>query len=267
MNISLAQTRLDLDNRPRAKRVGLIILATCHSSEPDFQAFVAGPDVGVYTARIFYENPTTPENLLKTLPRLTEAASLIFPGQELDAICYSCTSASMVIGDDAVADAIRAAKPGVPVVTPTRAVVAGLQALGAHKVDVLTPYNRQTSTMMADYIAAAGFDVPRLTYFGLEDDRDMARISPASLVEAAAEAVSPDSDALFISCTALRAASAAADIEAAIGKPVVTSNLATTWMVREIAGIDSAVASTARLFAQRLLGIVMPLSRVGIRHG
>ncbi|MGV6874995.1 ectoine utilization protein EutA [Pseudochelatococcus sp. B33] len=248
MKVEQSETRLHFDERPRRKRIGLIILATCHSSEPDFHAFVGGPDVGIYTARIFYENPTTPENLRKTLPRLTEAASLIFPDQEVDAICYSCTSASMVIGDDAVAGAIQAVKPGVPVVTPTRAVVAALSALDARTVDILTPYNRETSTMMGEYIAGAGFDVQHLTYFGLEDDRDMARIAPASLVEAAAEACSDEADALFISCTALRAASAAADIEARIGKPVVTSNLATAWMVRRLAGIDTPVSSRARLF-------------------
>lgn len=252
MEIELSGAELRYDARPRPKRVGLIILATCHSSEPDFHAFVAGPDVGVYTARIFYENPTTPENLLKTLPRLTNAASLIFPDQELDAICYSCTSASMVIGDDAVAAAIHAGKPGVPVVTPTRAVVAGLASFGARKVDVLTPYNRETSTMMGEYIAKAGFDVPRLTYLGLEDDREMARISPRSIVEAAIAAASSDTDAMFISCTALRAASVAHEIEAAINKPVVTSNLATTWMVRQLAGIDGPAPSPARLFRQRL---------------
>jgi maleate isomerase len=252
VEIAISDTSLDFDARPRRKRVGLIILATCHSSEPDFQAYVASPDVGVYVARIFYENPTTPENLQKTLPRLTEAASLIFPDQELDAVCYSCTSASMVIGDDAVAAAVHAAKPGVPVVTPTRAVVAGLNAFGAKKVDVLTPYNRQTSTMMGEYIAKAGFEVPKLSYFGLEDDREMARISPRSIVEAAVEASSPESDALFISCTALRAAGIAGDIEAAIGKPVVTSNLATTWMVRQIVGSQGPAASAARLFGKRL---------------
>ena len=46
-------------------------------------------------------------------PALTAGAALILPGEKLDAICYSCTSASVVIGDAAVEAAIRPAKPGV----------------------------------------------------------------------------------------------------------------------------------------------------------
>jgi maleate isomerase len=251
--ILLSSENLEFDRRPRA-RVGLIALATDHSSEPDFHALVSGPDIGVYTTRIVYDNPTTPENLRKTLPRLTGAAALILPDEDLDAICYSCTSASMAIGDEAVFEAIRAGKPDVKVITPTRAVVAGLNALGAKKVDVLTPYNLETSTMMRDYIADAGFDVLSLTYFGLDDDREMARITPRSLIDAVARSVSPGADAVFISCTALRAAEAAASIEARIGRPVVTSNLATAWMARQLvgAGEGSKTRSSARLFQKNL---------------
>ncbi len=253
MPILQSSENLRFDARPRA-RIGLIALATDHSSEPDFHTLVSGPDIGVYTTRIVYDNPTTPENLRRTLPRLSGAAALILPDEDLDAICYSCTSASMAIGDEAVAEAIRAGKPDVAVITPTRAVVAGLQALGARKVDVLTPYNLETSTMMRDYVATAGFDVLSLNYFGLEDDRQMARITPGSLVQAAVRSASPEADALFISCTALRAAEAAADIEAAIGRPVVTSNLATSWMARQIvgAGAGGKNRSRARLFQTSL---------------
>ena len=55
-----------------------------------------------------YANPTTPENLRKMQPELTAGAGLILPGESLDAICYSCTSASVVIGDETIEAAIRA---------------------------------------------------------------------------------------------------------------------------------------------------------------
>jgi maleate isomerase len=249
--IQLSSDDLRFDQRPRS-RIGLIALATDHSSEPDFHTLVSGPDIGVYTTRIVYDNPTTPENLRKTLPRLSGAAELILPDEDLDAICFSCTSASVAIGDSAVFEAIRSGKPGVEVITPTRAVVAGLHALGVSKVDVLTPYNLDTSTMMGHYVAAAGFDVRSLTYFGLEDDRDMARITPESLAQAAARAATTEAEAMFISCTALRAAEAAPDIEAEIGRPVVTSNLATCWMARQLVGAGGGGRSRARLFQTSL---------------
>jgi maleate isomerase len=94
--IRLHPVRPALDARPLKKRVGLIILSTDHTTEPDFQRMVAGPEIGVYVARIPFANPVTPDNLRAMQPSLTEAAGLILPGEKLDAICYSCTSASVV---------------------------------------------------------------------------------------------------------------------------------------------------------------------------
>ena len=105
--IRLMPTRPVLDARPLEKRVGLIILATDHTSEPDFRRMVASERIGVYVARIPYKNPTTPENLRKMQPELAAGAALILPDETLDAICYSCTSASVVIGDAGIEAAIQ----------------------------------------------------------------------------------------------------------------------------------------------------------------
>ena len=227
--------------------LGLVILATDHTTEVDFQRMVASDRIGVYVNRIPYANPTTPESLLKMQPVLTEGASLILPGEPLDVVMYSCTSASVVIGDERIEAAIREAKPGVAVVTPTAAAVRGLKALGAGRISVLTPYTVETSRPMARYFANLGFRIDRFTCLGFDDDRKMARISPDELVAAAVEAMVPQSEALFISCTALRAAGVAAKIEAAIGKPVVTSNLATAWACLRLCGDEAERPQLGRL--------------------
>jgi maleate isomerase len=239
--IAVAGAKPALDQRPLKKRVGLIALATDHTTEPDFQRLVAnsdrgGPEIGVYVARIPYANPTTPENLRKMQPELTKGAALILPGEALDAVCYSCTSASVVIGDAAVSAAIHEAKPNVPVVTPTAAGVAGLRAFGARRISLLTPYTVATTRPMVDYFARAGFEIASATCLGLEDDREMARIAPRALVDLARSAIAPEADALFISCTAVRAALAAAEIERAIARPLVSSNLATAWACLRLCG-------------------------------
>lgn len=248
--ISQTGLQLTLDDRPMAKRAGLVILATDHTTEPDFQRMVASSNIGLYTSRIPYANPTTPENLRRMLSPMSEGAGLILPDEELDAICYSCTSASVVIGDDEVENALHLSKPHVPVVTPTRAAVKGLQAFDAKRISILTPYTIETSTPMAAYFSAKGFDIANFTCFGLDDDREMARISAASLIAAARETTADDADALFISCTAVRAAGIAAEIEQAIGKPVVTSNLATAWATLRICGEHAPQPGRGSLMAQ-----------------
>ncbi|WP_421577280.1 ectoine utilization protein EutA [Shinella sp. M31] len=247
LDLALASRAPKLDARPLKKRVGLIILATDHTTEVDFQRMVASDRIGVYATRIPYANPVTPENLRAMQPSLTAGAALILPDEPLDVVMYSCTSASVVIGDAAVEAAVKTAKPGAAVVTPTAAAVSGLKAFGAKRISVLTPYTLETSRPMADYFFALRFDIACFTCLGLTDDREMARIAPEEIVAFAKEAMEPDSDALFISCTAVRAAGVAAEIEAAIGKPVVTSNLATAWACLRLCGDEAPRPELGRL--------------------
>ncbi|MBN9054735.1 MAG: ectoine utilization protein EutA [Shinella sp. 65-6] len=254
LELSLASRAPRLDDRPLEKRVGLIILATDHTTEVDFQRMVASDRIGVYATRIPYANPVTPENLRAMQPSLTAGAALILPDEPLDVVMYSCTSASVVIGDDAVEAAVKAAKPEAAVVTPTAAAVRGLKAFGARRISVLTPYTLETSRPMADYFLTLGFDIARFTCLGLSDDREMARISPDEIVAFAREATAPDCDALFISCTAVRAAGVAAEIEAAIGKPVITSNLATAWACLRLCGDAAPRPELGRLMTRAYPG-------------
>jgi maleate isomerase len=263
-DIQVAPGKPVLDDRPLEKRIGLIILATDHTTEPDFHHLVANPhpggpnlrarEIGVYVARIHYANPTTPENLRKMQPSLTSAARLILPDEALDVVCYSCTSASVAIGEAEVRAAIQAAKPGTPVVTPTAASVAALRVLRARRISILTPYTVETTRPMVDYFGRAGFEIANATCLGLEDDREMARITPHALIDLARTVIARDADALFVSCTAVRAALAAAEIERAIARPLVSSNLATAWACLRLCGDERVRPEIASLMA-------LPLSR------
>jgi len=245
--VAQSQMPLDFDARPVPRRIGLVLLATDHTTERDVARICRPDEAGVYASRIAYENPTTPENLLRMQPRLTEGAALILPGESLDALYYGCTAASVVIGDEAVEAAVHAAKPGVPVITPSGAARTAFRALGVRRISILTPYLPETSAPIAAYFQAHGLEVVNLTCFGLDDDREMARVSPATIVAAACETVAPDAEALFISCTALRAAEVAAEIERRTGKPVVTSNQAGVWLTLRRAGIERPIDGYGRL--------------------
>src|SRR5258708_7916953 len=86
-----------LDERAFDKRIGLVILATDHTTEPDFATLLANVRIGVYVNRVPYANPVTPDNLRAMQPSLSACAALILPDEALDVVMYSCTSASVVI--------------------------------------------------------------------------------------------------------------------------------------------------------------------------
>lgn len=242
------QPRWTLDDRPASRRIGLIALATDHTVEADFRRLVASDDIAVHVARVHYANPTTPENLRAMHPLLTEAAALLLPGEDLDAIVYGCTSASVVIGEEAVAAAVRAGKPGTPVITPVGAAVRALRALRAERINILTPYVRRTAEPMHAFFSERGFQIDRLACLSMEDDRKMARLPHEEIVRLAVATVTPGAEALFIACTALRAAQCAPEIERRTGLPVVTSNLAAAW-----ASLRQCAAAPVPAAACRLL--------------
>ena len=130
MNVSISSVLPQFDPPEARRKLGLIALATDLTTERDFPRIVPLDKAVVYGTRVAFENPTTPENLRKMGPLISAAADLLVPGEVLDAICYSCTAASVVIGDEEVAAAVHASRPGVPVVTPTGAALKAFAVLG-----------------------------------------------------------------------------------------------------------------------------------------
>jgi maleate isomerase len=235
------------DARAERWRIGLIILATDHTTERDFARMRPSDDIALYVNRIANANPTNEENLRRMQPHLTQTAALILPGETLDALVYSCTSASIVIGDALVTESLRKAKPGVLCITPGSAAVAAFEALGVRRISVLTPYTPAVSEAVKDYLQGCGLEILNAACLDIEDDTDMARVQLECIEEAALATTTAGAEGLFISCTALPAASAIERIEQRLGIPVVSSNQATFWQALRGAGCDQKVPGYGRL--------------------
>ena len=231
------------------KRVGLLILATDHTLELEFSRLVAQDDLGIYTNRVKFANPTTPENLRAMLPHISTSAQMLLPETDFDVIFYGCTSASVVIGDDVIIDAVHSAKPSAKVITPTISALKAFESLGVKKIALLTPYLAQTSAPLQPYFENHGLEIVNHCCLGMEDDRDMARLDGQCVINAAIKADHKDAQCLFISCTALRSLEVAGEIEMQIGKPVVTSNQAAVWQTLGLLGLKGPNKFACKLFS------------------
>jgi maleate isomerase len=237
----------ELDQGAARHRIGLIALASDQATERDFANMRPSDAVAVYVSRVRNVNPVTVENLRRMAPLITESTALILPDARIDAVAYSCTSGTVAIGYEGVAASIHAARPDVPCITPITAGVAALRRFEAKRVAVLTPYIDDVNGPIVNALQDADFDVVALTSFLLEDDNRMAEIPPQAIYDAALEADRPEADALFISCTAIRAVDAVERIEQALGKPVVTANQALFWQSLRAAGYQEPVAGYGSL--------------------
>lgn len=230
--------------------IGLIVLATDYTIEHEWRR-IMGPLAGValYQSRIYNDTKITPETLRAMEPRIADATSVIVPGAALDVVAYGCTSASMAIGEEKVFDRIRSARPGVRCTTPITAAFAAFRAFGARRIGVLTPYRADVNRIVADYIRARGFEVPVFGSFNEENDDVVAKITPQAILDGVLKIRGLAAiDALFVSCTSVRLAEAAADIERRIGIPVTSSNHAMAWHSLRLAGVTDPQPEFGRLF-------------------
>jgi len=241
-----ARTEVVFDDGPARVRLGLLALATDLTLEVDAAAVLAA-DEALYVTRVAFENPVTAASLKAMAPALAAAAACLVPGERLDALAFGCTAASAAIGDDAVRAAVTAERPGTPCVTPTSGLVAAARALGVAKLAVLAPYSEAVARDLAGYLEGLGLEVSALTWLDVDDDRAIARISPATIEAAAVDALDPTADALFCSCTALRARALAPGLERRLGKPVLTSNQVLLWHALRSAGVTRPLGLSAHL--------------------
>jgi maleate isomerase len=230
-------------------RIGLIVLASDHTIEHEWRRMLDIDGIAVYHSRIVNSPTITPETLKAMEAGLTAATDVILPGVPLDVVAYGCTSGAMVIGEDKVAERIRAARPGIAVTTPITGALAAMGALGARRIALLTPYIDRINQMMRGYIEERGVGVPVMGSFNNENDNEVACIAPDSLRDAAVELAQEKSvDAVFVACTSLRLAAVVEEIEQRSGKPALSSNHAMAWHALRLAGYREPVPGFGRLF-------------------
>ncbi len=230
---------------PRAK-LGFVLLSSEQTVESDMMRWA--PDgVGVHFTRAVNPDEITAETLAAMVDSLAPAAAGLAPNADLDVICYACTSGSVVIGEDEVCRQLQAGNPTAQPTTLVSGVFAALDALGAKRVVVGTPYLDDINRIESDYMRAKGYDVLDLQGLNITNDSDMVRVTPDYLRDFAISLDRPDADAIFISCGALRTIDVVEEIEAATGKPCVTSNQAMLWHCLRLAGIEDRIEGMGRL--------------------
>ncbi len=232
---------------PVRARVGLLALGTDLCTEADVRRML--PDtVGLYSNRVHHENPMSLEALRRVGDDLPRAGRDLLPGLDLDVVAYGCTSGTIALGEAETLALIARSRPCRFQTTPVTASLAALAHLGARRVSILTPYLTDVNRALGDYYASRGLEVINVSGLDMDDDYAMTALTPETLVEAGVAAMDDDADALFISCTALRASLAVERLEARLGRPVVTSNQSMAWHVLHLTGQAADAAAPGRLF-------------------
>ncbi|MDI7240266.1 MULTISPECIES: maleate cis-trans isomerase family protein [Providencia] len=128
-----------------------------------------------------------------------------------------------------------------PVVTSAGALVDGLHAMGAKKVSILTPYMKPLTQLVIDYIESEGIEVVDSISLEIPDNLDVGRQNPLAPVEITKK-LNTQVDAIVASaCVQMPSLPSIQLIEDRVGLPVLSSSVATTYMMLKKLGLETRV--------------------------
>ncbi|MCR5979232.1 Asp/Glu/hydantoin racemase [Gordonia jinghuaiqii] len=168
---------------------------------------------------------------------------------------YACASGSFVYGMAGALEISNCmlAAGADRAVTTSEALVRALDTMDIRTLSVATPYTPALTGLLCDFLAESGRGV--VAQAGLGCDHEIWTVPyhvTADLIRAADH---HDADAVFVSCTNLWTYDILADLEAELGKPVLSANQVTAWATLCDAGIfggEVAPAGWSTTHAQSL---------------
>ena len=210
-------------------RIGLITLGSDFRIEKDFNNIIYGRDIDLYVNRIHCYNPLTNETLAKMAEDITGVTKDILPDQKIDCVAYGCTSGTVAAGYDVIKEKVNLAKPEAKVTTPITSTIKALKVLGISRISIFTPYTKTINDSVINYFKKENIIINSLTYFDIDSDLDIGKVDKGYLFEVLSKIDLEDSDALFVSCTALPALSIINKLEKKLNKTVLSSNQTLIW--------------------------------------
>ena len=194
-------------------RIGLITLASDLRIEKDFNNIIYDKNIDLYCNRIKSYNPLTNETLKKMADDIPKVTKDILPDQKLDCVAYACTSGTIAAGYSSIFEKVNLAKPNTKVTTPITSAINALKSLKINKLTIFTPYTDEINQSVIDYFRNENIELLELSYFDLASDLDIGRVDPNHLFDVLTKTNLSNSDALFVSCTALPVLSIIKDLE------------------------------------------------------
>jgi maleate isomerase len=229
------------------RRVGLIIPSSNRMVEQEMVRFFP-EDVVAHINRLRMTGPNR-KPLCELLPDVERAAAELVDAK-CEAVAFHCTANSMAEGSGGEAtllESLRRAK-APSVATTSTAVINALRALNARRIALITPYTQQSTDEETHFFDEAKIEV----VYAKGCDRggsDAYCATPASYWVAEAKAAAKsDFDALFLSCANIQCLGVVEEIEAELGRPVITSNQVVIWEALRLIEWSGAAKPPGKLF-------------------
>ncbi|SER56921.1 maleate cis-trans isomerase family protein [Salipaludibacillus aurantiacus] len=229
---------------------------------PGFAAEDDFPQIGqMVTPRVdvelvhttFIEDAHTVEALseMGSVKRINEGTKEL-AGKNLDAVLWTSTSASFVLGLEGIKEQVAAMESAlkVPASTTALAFIHAAQTLNAKRVAIAATYPEDIAVIFKNFLESFQIEVVQYASKNIITAAEVGTLQKEEVLQFAADNSRSDIDALLIPDTALHSVQWLEDIETAIQRPVITANQASFW---------EALRLTGRFTPQKGLGTLFTL--------
>lgn len=229
-----------------------VIVPSVNSVVEGWYPKVVPDGVSVHFARMLMPAGTSPERIIEMdrtdgIHSIEQLASC-----RPHAIAYGCTASSIVQGhafDAHTRDEIRRIA-GCPGTTATHSIFTACAKLGLKRVVAISPYVEEVDTAEHKFFTEGGVETIAGACLGISDGFGLAAPGPDRILDLALGAWNPTADGMIVACLNFRSHLVIDQIEARIGKPVVTSTQATLWHVLQLAGVTAPLPGYGRLLRE-----------------
>ena len=143
---------------------------------------------------------------------------------------------------------------GIPTVSNQTAMMDGLRAFGCKKILIASPFNEENNQKLKKYLDGSGFEVVGALGMGFTANADINRVSPEEayrFIKKSGKAFR-NAEGIIVPCANWPTSLVASQVEADLGIPVVTSNLAKIWGALRALEIREPIRNHGRLLAEKL---------------
>lgn len=250
-------------NAARTYRIGQIVPSSNTTMETEIPAILRAREAvqperfTFHSSRMRMKRVTKEE--LAAMDADSDRCALELSDARVDVLGYACLVAIMSMGrgyhcvsEQRLHQRTVDNGAAAPVVTSAGALVDGLKAVGAKKVSLLAPYMKPLTALVIDYIEHQGIEVVDSLSLEIPDNLEVGRQDPSAPIEITRRLKTAGVDAVVASaCVQMPSLPSIQPIEDRVGVPVISSSVATTYMMLKRLGLPTAVPGFGSLLSGR----------------
>lgn len=219
-------------------RVGVAPPQANPTVEPEIAACLP-PGVSMLTTRLTSTCPDPKARMMEYFDKL-DATLQSYDVLKLDALAFACTAASYLVGHEREDREMTALsnKRGYPIITGGKAIIAGLNEIGAKKIVIGAPYPAWVLAACQAYYEAAGFTVLAMRQIEIAstDLRSIYELSSDDAIDAMAKVDTTGADCVLFTGSGMPSLNAILEVEERTGLPALSTNLCLGWALCEAVG-------------------------------